>query len=734
MTELIITEKPNAAKKIAEALADGKPKKLNINKVPYYELKHEGKDIVVGCAVGHLYGVAEKNKQGWTYPIFETQWVPTSKVHKASSYTTKYRTALGKLCKKADSFTVATDFDIEGEVIGYNIVRFVCRQKDAERMKFSTLTRQDLQKSYENKLKTLEWGQVNAGVTRHELDWIYGINLSRALTLSVKKATNSFKLLSSGRVQGPALKLLAEKEKEISAFVPEPYWQLELNGDVKGKDITAMHEKDKFTDKKEAEEIYNKVKDEKEALVAEITRKQSQTKPPFPFDLTSLQLEAYKTLKISPKDSLELAQRLYTDGYISYPRTSSQKLPKEIGFRNILTKLKRRFPKEAEYVLNTKLVPNEGKKTDAAHPSIYPTGNLPGYDDKRLMNLYELIARRFFAVFGKPATRETMHIILDVKEEHFVTRGTRTIERGWFELYGRFVTYKEEELPPVVQGDVVNVKDIQNLEKETEPPRRYTPASIIRELEKRNLGTKATRATIIESLYSRGYVNDKSIRVTELGMRICEILDKYCPEILDEKLTREFEEEMDEIRNHKMTHDQIIDKVRKVLTKILEKFKENEQKIGEELAKANIETRNEMTNVGPCPNCKDGELIIRKGKFGQFIACNKYPDCNTTFSLPSAMVKPTKKTCESCGMPIVTLIKKRKQPQDICINPKCPAKLTSEKAKKEIEEVENGKLEKECPKCGTGKLVVRKSIYGAFLGCNNYPKCRYIEKLEDDEK
>jgi len=219
MPELIITEKPNAAKKIADALADDKPTKLNIGKVPYYRIEHSGKDIIIGCAVGHLYGVAEKDKKGWTYPIFNTQWVPTSKINKASAFTTKYRTALQKLAKDADSFTIATDFDIEGEVIGYNILKFLCRKKDASRMKFSTLTKPDLVKSYENKSKTLEWGQVNAGVTRHEMDWIYGINLSRALTLSIKNATKTFKLLSSGRVQGPSLKILVDKEKEISAFL-----------------------------------------------------------------------------------------------------------------------------------------------------------------------------------------------------------------------------------------------------------------------------------------------------------------------------------------------------------------------------------------------------------------------------------------------------------------------------------------------------------------------------------
>lgn len=738
MTELIITEKPNAAKKIADALADGRAKKLNINKVPYYKLEHNGNDIIVGCAVGHLYGVAEKDKKGWTYPIFNTQWVPTSKINKGSAFTTKYRTALQKLAKEADTFTIATDFDIEGEVIGYNALKFLCKKKDASRMKFSTLTKPDLVKSYETKSPTLEWGQVNAGVTRHEMDWIYGINLSRALTLAIKNATKTFKLLSSGRVQGPALKILVDKEKLIAAFVPEPFWQIQMDGNVKGSEIIANHKEDKFFDKKKVDDIFNKIKAEKEAKISDVTKTQSKTQPPFPFDLTSLQIEAYKTIRTTPKHTLELAQTLYSEGFISYPRTSSQKLPKEIGCKKIIESLKKqdKFKKEADFVLTkTKLIPNEGKKTDAAHPAIYPTGHIPDYEDKKIMDLYELIVRRFLAVFGEPATRETMKIIIDVKDEPFITKGTRTVEQGWFELYGRFVMLKDEELPKVEKGDIIKIKKIDKLDKETQPPKRYTEASIIKELEKRNLGTKATRATIIENLYLRGYITEKAIQATELGIRTCDVLDKYCPEIVDAQLTNEFEEAMQEIREKKKTHDMVIKHVKKVLTKILTTFKKNELKIGEELSKANIETRNVMTHVGKCPNCKDGELALRKGKFGTFIACDKYPDCNTTFSIPAAMVKPTKNICEHCGMPIVTIIKKRKRPQDICINPKCPSKMfQTEEAKKEMEEIESGKLEKTCPKCKKGKLVVRKSIYGAFLGCNNYPKCRYTEKLEEKEQ
>ena len=203
MVELIITEKPSSAKKIAEALADGKLIKKTNKKVSYYELKHKNKKILVGCAVGHLFGLVEEKKKGWTYPVFKIKWEASHKAHKDLKYIKDYINTLSLLTKQADKFTVACDYDIEGEVIGWNVIRFICKKKDANRMKFSTLTKGDLIEAYENKASRLNWGQAFAGETRHKLDWFYGINLSRALTASIK-AAGAFKIMSIGRVQGPA--------------------------------------------------------------------------------------------------------------------------------------------------------------------------------------------------------------------------------------------------------------------------------------------------------------------------------------------------------------------------------------------------------------------------------------------------------------------------------------------------------------------------------------------------
>ncbi|MBI2135359.1 DNA topoisomerase I [Candidatus Woesearchaeota archaeon] len=732
MYELIICEKPDAAKKIAEALADGKPIKENINGVPYYKVTRGKKDIVVACAVGHLYGLAEKGKKTWTYPVFDIEWKPISEINKKSAFSKKYLAVLKKLCKEANEFTVSTDFDIEGETIGFNIIRFACKKKDANRMKFSTLTKPDLIEAYENKMRHLDWGQANAGETRHFLDFFNGVSYSRALTSSIK-AAGSFKLMSTGRVQGPALKIIVDREKEIKAFKPVPFWQIELNGDVNKGQIIAWHKEDKFWEKSSADEVIKKTKGAKEAIIESAEKRQYQQAPPTPFDLTTLQIEAYRCHRISPKETLQIAQELYTSGFISYPRTSSQILSEKLGFRKIFSELQKQknYSDLISKLLSKKsLQPNNGKKTDPAHPAIYPTGITPHLSNEREARIYDLIVKRFMATFSEPATRETMTIEISCKDEIFIAKGTRTTEKGWHVFYQPYVNIEEEELPAVNKNDKVIVKKIKLHEKETQPPKRYTPASIIKELEKRNLGTKATRSEIVDTLFNRGYVTGKAIEATNLGIKTVETLEQYAPKIVDEELTRHFEEEMEEIREGKRKGEEVLEEAKEAITNIIVDFKKKEKDIGKKLLEANIETRDALSNLGKCPVCREGDLHMRKGKFGSFVACNQYPKCKTTFSLPkNALIKPAQKSCDTCSFPKVLAIKKGKKPMEFCLNPKCPTKHVEGDAGKEAKAIAKGEIEKSCPECKEGKLVLRGSIYGKFYGCSLYPKCKYTEKL-----
>ncbi len=724
--ELIICEKPNAAKKVAEALADKKVTKKTIGKVSYYELEHNGKSIVVACAVGHLFNLAEKDKKkGWSYPIFSYEWKPSYLVSKSALFSKAYVDVIKKLSKDAASVINACDFDIEGSTIGWNIIRFICDKKDGKRMKYSTLTKDELVESYEHAMSHLDFPQIESGVTRHSLDWLWGLNLSRALTLSVKNSTGMFKLLSTGRVQGPTLKILCEREKEISVFKPIPFCEIELLGETKKKEnISAWHKQDKFWEKDKSE-IVLKNCNGKKAVVSNMDLKEFKQKTPTPFDLTSLQMEAYAVLGISPQRTLELAQDLYSYGFISYPITSSQQLPDSIVYKKILKSLSKHFPKETSFLLSkTKLVPNNGKKEDPAHPAIYPTGELPGRLEDKAAGLYELIVRRFFATFGDDAVRETLTIEIDVNKELFIAKGTRTKEKGWHELYGRFVKLEDEELPKLNIGDEIKVVEIKLYDKETKPPSRYNEASIIKELEHKNLGTKSTRASIVQNLYDRNYISDKPIAVTDLGMKTVAALEKYCPEVLDVSLTRKFEEDMDSIEEGKKKGETIIEDAKEFLTKALDNFKKKEKEIGKELGQAAIETRDKEAFIGKCPVCKEGNLQMRRGKYGLFAACDRYEQgCKTTFTLPkNGAVKGAEKNCAVCSYPMVLVFRAKRKPQELCINPQCPTKKEEEERLRKLVEG------KKCPNCGS-QLVIKNGFYGPFLCCPGYPKCKYIEKM-----
>ncbi|MEK6969959.1 MAG: DNA topoisomerase I [Nanoarchaeota archaeon] len=750
MVELIITEKPSSAKKIAEALADSKLTQKKSKQSSYFELKHNGKEIIITSAVGHLYGLVEEKKNGWGYPVFEIKWEPSFKGSKELKYVKDYIDNISNLAKTVDEFTIACDYDIEGEVIGLNVIRFACKKKDANRMKFSTLTKGDLVEAYENKSSHLDWGQANAGETRHKLDWFYGINLSRALTSSVK-AAGSFKVMSIGRVQGPALKLLVDREREIQAFKPEPFWQISLLGNHKKEAVEAWHEEDKIFDPKKVTSILTKVKNQKEAKIKEIKRTKRQQLPPTPFNLTDLQSESYAQFKITPKETLALAQNLYLAGVTSYPRTSSQQLDPKLGFTKILAALSKqpeyeKMSKELLKLPSAQLKPNNGTKTDPAHPAIYPTGIAPKTLRPNERKVYDLVVKRFMATFAKPAVRETMEVFCDVNGEIFIAKGTRTVEENWHVYYKPYLKLEEITLPEMKEGDTIAINEIVKHDKETQPPRRFNQSSIIKELEKRNLGTKATRADILDRLFQRGYIDGVQITVTELGMRTIVVLEKFAPLIVDEKLTADFEEDMEKIREGKEKQEPVLEKAKKFLIQLLADFRKKEKEVGKEILNSIRETADQANYMGPCPKCKVGRLMVRRGKFGRFIGCDKYPDCKTIFNIPRmGKIKFSEKQCEHCNHPIIEVGMGKKRVIK-CVNQECmqPNKETGTGVGNESGKghgVESGKIENKplaypeegmlCPTCKEGKMVLRRSFYGAFLGCNNYPRCQTMMKIKE---
>ncbi|MCX8174679.1 MAG: DNA topoisomerase I [Candidatus Micrarchaeota archaeon] len=670
--KLVICEKPSVAQKIAHALGKEKVSAKSLYGVPYYEVERDGQRLVVVSAAGHLYTLRQKSGSGG-YPVFDVEWAPVYEVEgsegkKEPHFSKKYLDAIASVAPGAEEYVCACDFDVEGSLIGYNIIRFACGGGNATRMKFSALTPGELDEAFA-KRGAFDLQNALAGEARHILDWFYGINLSRALMSSIRSAGKK-QIMSIGRVQGPALAILAKREKEIASFVPKPYWEVSCTA----KKVRFLHERGRFEKKEEAYAALSS--SGTPGVVQKVERKEYLQPPPPPFDLTSLQLEAYRLFNFQPAGTLELAQSLYEASLISYPRTSSQKLPARLGLKRIIEQLGRQpaYSSIASRLLSqNRLSPLEGKKEDPAHPAIHPTGLPPKNLSEKQAKLYDLIVKRFLSCFEQPAVREAQKISILSGTEGYVASGNKTVKPGWFEAYAPYTKLEEALLPEFSEGERVPLFGFKVEEKKTQPPKRYTPASIVSELEKRGLGTKATRAAIIETLFKRGYVDGKSIKVTPFGMALYELLSKVAPEIMDEELTRKIEEEMEKIQDGE-NERRAIEDGKEVLRQILSKFEGKERAIGSELMAGLV--KNESPILGKCVRCGSGELRVIQTKQGkQFVGCTAYPSCTAIYPLPqNAKIVPLGKTCELCKTPRIEVVRKGRRNFEMCLETQCETK------------------------------------------------------------
>jgi DNA topoisomerase-1 len=660
LTTLIITEKPDAALHVANALGTkSQVKKLSHGGVPFFEVQTRQERILVCSALGHLYAVAAKTDgKRSQYPVWDLSWKPKHLVQRGQVRQEMWIRSISELSKEANRFISACDYDLEGAVIGYTILKYACNGADqkAGRMKFSTLTTKDLRDAYSKLLPRLDFELAFAGMCRHEVDWLFGINLSRALTQSALKASHRYSTLSTGRVQGPTMRFVVEREQEIRCFVPIPYWVLRCFVEVDGKRLEVEFEIDRLDTRASA----NKVKAECAGKIGTVEKVESHTynlQPPTPFDLSSLQAEAYRHFGLTPRATLAIAERAYLDQLISYPRTSSQKLPPTIGYREILEGLgKLTYHKEVAKILSApRLVPREGEKEDPAHPAVYPTGVLPTRQlESKEQKLFDLVTRRFLATFGEPATRQSDKAIIRVGRYRFFLRGARILFKGWIEYYDRYAKFDDIILPPLKEGQPVVVKEIRVHERYTQPPPRYNPSSLLKSMEDMEIGTKATRADIIQTLYDRAYVKEdrRSMTATPLALCMNEILMKYCPKIIDVKFTRELETMMEQIEQGKETREHVVHATIEYLKPILEDLKAKEEEIGAKLTTTIREMWTEYVTLSvPCPKCKQS-LIQIAGKNGKrFIGHKVISSCKFSLPLPPtrmANLALTTNLCPEC--------------------------------------------------------------------------------------
>jgi len=684
----IITEKPDAAKRIAYALdSESRPTQKYENRMPYYTVRRD-REIIVVPALGHLYTVAAHRKGRDHYPLFDYTWTPRYMAERKAAGTRAWVEAITRLAENADIFIDACDYDIEGSLIGYTILKYACGGKEstAKRMKYSTLTNEDLENSYAQLLPQLDFGLIEAGLARHEVDWLYGINLTRALTTAAKNHTHKYVTLSTGRVQGPTLKFIVTREKKIQTFVPTPYWKITVHLDIDGQVIEAEYEKPAIETKKEALTVVEACKG-KDAVVETVQIRQFQQPPPAPFDLGALQAEAYRLFHYSPSRTSSIAQHLYLDALISYPRTSSQKLPPSIDYRAILKNLGT-MPKYNELARDllsrSHLRPREGGKQDPAHPAIYPTGNAP---DAKLISsdfsLWDLIIKRFLAVFGEPATKQSIQATININQQRFYLKDIRTLEEGWTRFYKPYVHAQETKLPEMIEGQTFKVKELALKDKFTQPPARYNPSSLLRRMERQNIGTKATRAETIQTLYSRKYIQNERMAPTDLGFEVAGILEAYCPAVASVSLTRELEERMSKIQTGNEKKKSVLEEATGILKPVMLELQQNEQMIGEQLGAAIIRTQKEQNTIAECPICRQGKLmVIYSRKTGKrFVGCTNYFErkCSASAPIPQqGGIAATRRSCVTCGWPIVRIFRRGRRPWQMCLNPMCPSKRKRE--------------------------------------------------------
>ncbi len=684
---LIIAEKPDAARRIASALdLSQNARMMEEDGVPYYVARRD-KEIVIVPALGHLYTVSSGAKGRRTYPVFNFKWVPRFQAERKAEHIRTWLQVISKLSKKADSFIDACDYDMEGSIIGYCILKYACKNKEkvSRRMKYSTLTKEELEKSYDESLPHLDFALVEAGTTRHEIDWLYGINLSRALTFAVKNWSGRYSALSTGRVQGPLLKFLVSRENSIRSFVPMPYWRIKAQVEIDGQTCLAEFEKRVINTKKEADAVRTACKGS--GKIEQVEALQFQQLAPVPFDLGSLQVEAYKLFRYDLKKTLSIAQRLYLDALISYPRTGSQKLPAAINYRMILKNLSsvREWRLAADLLSKPTLKPHEGAREDSAHPAIFPTGNLP----ERLLNksersIWDLVVRRFMAVFGEPAVKQIVRAKIKVNEYLFLAEGKCTLEQGWQRFYGPYVISKETLLPPVKEGQMVNFKKVILESRFTKPPPRYNPSTLLQKMEEVGIGTKATRADAIQTLYERKYIRNERMEVTDLGFGVLETLQSNCGKIVSVEMTRELEDSINGICQNLVKREDVLASAIETLGPMLKELQQKEEEIGERLSNALEKTRLEESMIGACPICKTGKLVtVRSKKTGKrFVGCTNYFRglCRASFAIPQrGTIKANGKNCRGCGWPTIQVRTKGRELWILCFNPDCALKGKGER-------------------------------------------------------
>ncbi|WP_139533084.1 type I DNA topoisomerase [Helicobacter pylori] len=692
MKHLIIVESPAKAKTIKNFL---------------------DKNYEVIASKGH---VRDLSKFALGIKIDETGFIPNYVVDKDHKELVKQ---IIELSKKASTTYIATDEDREGEAIGYHVACLIGGKLESyPRIVFHEIT----QNAILNALKTprkIDMSKVNAQQARRFLDRIVGFKLSSLIASKITKG------LSAGRVQSAALKLVIDREREIKAFKPLTYFTLDAYFEpnleaqlisYKGNKLKAQE----LIDEKKAHEIKNEL--EKESYtISSIVKKSKKSPTPPPFMTSTLQQSASSLLGFSPTKTMSIAQKLYEGvatpqgvmGVITYMRTDSLNIAKE-ALEEARAKILKDYGKD--YLPpKAKVYSSKNKNAQEAHEAIRPTSiilepnALKDYLKPEELKLYTLIYKRFLASQMQDALFESQSVVVACEKGEFKASGRKLLFDGYYKILGN--DDKDKLLPNLKENDPIKLEKLESNAHVTEPPARYSEASLIKVLESLGIGRPSTYAPTISLLQNRDYikVEKKQISALESAFKVIEILEKHFEEIVDSKFSASLEEELDNIAQNKADYQQVLKDFYYPFMDKIEAGKKNiiSQKVHEKTGQS-------------CPKC-GGELVKKNSRYGEFIACNNYPKCKYIKQTENANDEAKQELCEKCGGEMVQKFS-RNGAFLACNNyPECKNTKSLKNTPNAKETIEGVK----CPECG-GDIALKRSKKGSFYGCNNYPKCNFL--------
>jgi DNA topoisomerase-1 len=670
---VIVAEKNISARRIAQILAGGKHvTEKKEGGVSTYSFSNT---VTIGLR-GHVVEVDfEPGYQNWRSEEYTPRSLIDAKTIKIPTEK-KIVYLLQKLAKKADRVTIATDFDTEGELIGkeaFELIRAVNSGVPVDRARFSAITPQEINNAFSH-TTDLDFALAAAGEARQSIDLMWGASLTRLISLAARRGGQN--ILSVGRVQTPTLSMIVDREKEIESFVPEKYWQLGLLTRKGDELIEARHTHGRFKEKAAAEQARDRTREP--LIVTDVREGTKVDRSPSPFDTTSFIVAAAR-LGFPAATAMRIAEELYMNGYISYPRTDNTVYPATLDLDGILRTLRQSvFGKDVEWVIaNRRPVPTRGKKFSTDHPPIHPTapatrvttrqsvcrGTYNALGDNAFA-LYELVVRRFLATLAPDAQWQTLKVLFDAGGEQYTATGGILLVPGWHAVYP-FSEAKEMVLPALSVGERLPIKNVTFDEKETQPPARYTQSRLIQRMEELGLGTKSTRHEVIAKLVSRKYVEGNPLRPTLVGRAVTESLEQHADTITKPDMTQTLEAHMQQIKESKRTREDVVRESREMLHAAFDQLEAHERAIGDDI----LGRTAEELNLGTCPVCGTGMLAIRHMRGStQFIGCSRYPDCTFNIGLPVTQwgwAVRTDEVCEKHHLNYVRLVRKGARPWDI---------------------------------------------------------------------